>query len=263
MKDDDLIAAKRIEDQIGVAANRHDADGRALFQSAPAPGKRCNQVYRLSNAAVDRACAAWASLHQILGNMRNVAGGARAVSHLHLRKRAKAASTSASLASSPRSSWAIASSTALQLGVARPYRVLLPTGREQARFRPPRSCSSAGQPRTVARALSIRSVILHLNSHPNRLTAEGQSYAEVGQQLDAAEVLGLAEIGGVSRHQRRPLLQRNRMVERVEEVMVEGDRQVRGPLQVLSLLGSSWVSCRGGTGAHRRPPGIAFARGPR
>ena len=53
MKDDDLIAAKRVEDQIGVAANRHDADGRALFQSAPAPGKRCNRVYSLSNAAVD------------------------------------------------------------------------------------------------------------------------------------------------------------------------------------------------------------------
>ena len=45
--------------------------------------------------------------------------------------------------------------------------------------------------------------------------------AKSASSSNAAEVLGLGEIGRVRRHQRRSLLQRHRVVERVEQVMVE------------------------------------------
>ena len=55
--------------------------------------------------------------------------------------------------------------------------------------------------------------------------------AKSASSCDAAQILGFAVIRLVRRHQRRALLQRHRVVERIEQVMVEGDRHVGSALQ--------------------------------
>src|SRR5262245_4969870 len=85
--DDDFIISRGVEDEVGVAADRHDANRGALLELTAGAGKGHDEVGRLADAAFDGERSFGAPRRQVLCNVREIPGGARAVAQLHLRNR--------------------------------------------------------------------------------------------------------------------------------------------------------------------------------
>ena len=106
VRDFDDVLFDAIEYRVGVAryANFANTEIRPVHAEV---GVVAEQVYGVLNGVADQGSSRWIALTDIALDRPEVGNGAPRITELYsARKRAKAAATSASLANSPRSTWA-------------------------------------------------------------------------------------------------------------------------------------------------------------
>src|SRR6185436_9623142 len=96
-----LIDSHFVENEVRIAHDRKHAD--AGIVGGPSNGRKHFELAdRRADSLLDFIRSAWIAVANIVGDGNEIGDGALRIAHLHRRKRAYAASTSASVASSPR-----------------------------------------------------------------------------------------------------------------------------------------------------------------
>ena len=157
MQNQQLIGRNRIEDEIGIARKRHDPHVAPLRQQPAAAGKFAEQIDCSSNSRLDGSRRRCIAFSQIIGDGNKIFSRAWTEANLHFRNRRNAASTSASLANSPRCTWAKPSSIAASSSALAAY--VAPNRSSASSISAASSWRGAGQRPMAANAFSSKFVM--------------------------------------------------------------------------------------------------------